>query len=91
MTKVDKLLIKAKRTAQAKAERFIMGFVTFDPDTGKYKACGHLWAGKKGAGCRYVISEHDTPETAVDALNSLANEYPNTVEDAVIIFDDGDQ
>ena len=40
MDKVDKLIIKAKRAAQRKAERFYMGFVNYDPDTGKWIAMG---------------------------------------------------
>ena len=32
MDKVDKLIIKAKKTAQRKAERFFRGFVEHDPD-----------------------------------------------------------
>lgn len=86
MDRVDRLLIKAKKAARAKAERFIMGFVRYDPDKGKYRACGHLWNGKKGAGCRYVNSEHDSGGAAIDALYALADEYPNTVEDAVVFI-----
>ena len=41
MDKVDKLIIKAKRAAQRKAERFYMGFVNYDPDTGKWIAMGN--------------------------------------------------
>lgn len=88
MERIDRLIIKAKKAARAKIERFIMGFVRHDPDKGKYTACGHLWNGKKDAGCRYVNSEHDHREGAVDALKALANEYPNTVEDAVIFIGD---
>lgn len=87
MDKVDRLLIKAKRTAQRKAERFTMGIVTHDPDTGKWIAKGDLWTGKKGSG-RRIATEHDTMEAAVDAIHALADEYPNTVEDAVIFIDD---
>ena len=42
MEKIDRLIIRAKKAAQAKAERFTVGFVTYEPDKGKYKACGHL-------------------------------------------------
>ena len=46
MDKVDKLIIKAKKAAQRKAERFYMGFVNYDPDTGKWTAQGQLCGGK---------------------------------------------
>lgn len=87
MDKVDRLIIKAKKAAQRKAERFYMGFVDHDPDTGKWIAKGDLWAGKRGGG-RRITTEHNTMEAAVDALQALADEYPNTVEDAVIFIDD---
>ena len=88
MEQIDRLIIKAKKAAQAKAERFIMGFVTYEPDKGKYKACGHLWGGRKAAGCRYVVTWHDNAETATNALIGLYDQYPNTVEDAVIFIGD---
>ena len=87
MDKVDKLIILAKRTAQRKAERFYMGFVNYDPDTGKWIATGDLWAGKRRDG-RRIRTEHDTMQAAIDALQALANEYPNVTEDAVIFIDD---
>ncbi len=87
MDKVDRLIIKAKKAAQRKAERFYMGFVDYDPDKGKWIAKGDLWTGKRGGG-RRITAEHDTKEAAVDALHALADEYPNTVEDAVIFIDD---
>lgn len=87
MDKVDKLIIKAKRAAQRKAERFYMGFVNYDPDTGKWTAQGQLCGGKIN-GVRQIFTEHDTMEAAVDALQALADTYPNTVEDAVIFIDD---
>ena len=87
MERIDRLIIKAKKTVQAKAERFIMGFVTYDPDKGKYKAAGGLWNGKRG-GIRSVITCHDTPEDALDCLQTLADEYPNTVENTNIFIDD---
>ena len=91
MERIDRILIRAKKAAQVKAERFIMGFVTYEPDKGKYKSCGHLWSGRKGAGCRYITTWHDSTESATSALIALSDEYPNTVEDAVIIFDNCDQ
>lgn len=87
MNKVDKLIIKAKRAAQRKAERIYAGFVSYDPDTGRWIAKGDLWAGKRRGG-RRIRTEHDTMEAAVDALHALADEYPNTVEDVSIFIDD---
>ena len=87
MDKVDKLIIRAKRTAQRKAERFFRGFVEHDPDTGKWTAQGQLCGGKIN-GVRQIFSKHDTMESAVDALQALADEYPTTAEDAVIFIDD---
>lgn len=91
MEKIDRLIIRAKKAAQAKAERFTVGFVTYEPDKGKYKACGHLWSGKKVSGCRYEVTWHDSTEAATNALITLYDEYPNTVEDAVIFFNVIDQ
>lgn len=86
MERIDRILIRAKKAAQAKAERFTIGFVTYDPEKGQYKACGHLWNGRKGAGLTYVTTWQDTKEMAVDALCELSEKYPNTVEDAVIFI-----
>lgn len=88
MERIDRLIIKAKKAAQAKAERFIAGFVTYEPDKDKYKACGHLWSGKKASGLTYATTWQDTKEKAIDALCELSEKYPNTVEDAVIFIGD---
>ncbi len=87
MQRVDRLLAKAKRAAQRKAERFFMGFVDYDPDKGKWIAIGDLWTGKQGGG-RRITTEHDSMDDAVAALEALSNEYPNTVEDTSIFIDD---
>lgn len=86
MDRVDRLIIKARKAAQRNAERFFMGFVSHDPDTGKWTAQGDLWAGKRRGG-RRITTEHDTMESAVDALQALAAEYPNYA-DAPIFIDD---
>lgn len=86
MGRIDRLIIRAKRTAQRKAERFFVGFVSYEPNTGKWIAKGDLWAGKQRDG-RRITTEHDTMEAAVDALHALADEYPNVTEDAVIFID----
>ena len=90
MDRVHRLLSKARTAAQRNAERFFMGFVSHDPDTGKWTAQGQLCGGKIN-GIRQIFTEHDTMEAAVDALQALADEYPNTVEDAVIFIDDLNQ
>lgn len=87
MNRVDWLIIKAKRAAQRKVERFCVGFVNYHPDTGKWIAMSDLWAWKQRGG-RRITTEHDTMESAVDALQALADEYPTTAEDAVIFIDD---
>lgn len=87
MERIDRLIIKAKKAAQAKAERFTVGFVTYEPDKGQYKACGHLWGGKKGVGFTRATTWQDTKEKAIDALRELSEKYPNTVEDTVIFID----
>lgn len=46
MQRVDRLLVKAKKAVQRNAERFFMGFVEQDPDTGKWTAQGQLFGGK---------------------------------------------
>jgi len=87
MDRINRLIIKAKRAVQRKAERFFMGFVEYDPDKGKWTAKGDLWTGKRGD-TRRITTEHDTREAAVDALRALADEYPNAVEDATILIAD---
>lgn len=87
MQKVDRLLAKAKKVVQRNAERFFMGFVEYDTDTGKWLAIGDLWRGKKG-GSRRITTEHDTEEAAVAALDALSSEYPNIVENTLIFIDD---
>ena len=86
MQRVDRLLAKAKKAAQSKAERFHMGFVEPDPDTGLWIAMGDLSTGKEGGG-RRITTEHDTMEDAVAALHALAAEYPNYA-DAPIFIDE---
>lgn len=86
MQKVDRLLAKAKKAVQRNAERFFMGFVEPDPDTGKWTAQGQLVGGRID-GVRQIFTEHDTMEAAVAALHALAAEYPN-YEDVPIFIDD---
>lgn len=90
MNKVDKLIIKAKKAAQSKAERFVLGMVhRHHTDKAKWIADGELWTGKHGSR-RCVTTEHDSVEAAAAALQALAEEYPNTEEEAVILIDDFD-
>lgn len=84
MEHVNKLIIRAKKAALRKGRRFLSGIV-FRNDS-MWLAQGSLWAGKRGE-VWGITTRHDTMEAAIDALNSLAEEYPNTVEDAVILID----
>ena len=90
MTQIDRILIRAKKAAQRKAERLVLGFVEHDLCRDIWTAEGRLWNGKKGAGCRSIVTEHDSKEAALSALYALADEYPNTVEDVAIIFGEED-
>lgn len=87
MDKVDRLLVKAKRAAQRTAERLIVGFITPDPNRGIWEVRGQILNGKTGK-ARMIITEHDSEEAADAAMQSLSDQYPNTVEDAVIFIDD---
>lgn len=87
MQRVDRLLAKAKKAAQSKAERFHMGFVEPDPDTGLWIAMGDLSTGKEGGG-RRITTVHDTMEDAVAALHALTTEYPNYEREPIIFIDD---
>lgn len=87
MDKVDKLIIKAKRTAQRKAERLIVGFITPIPSRGKWEVRGQILNGKSGK-ARMIITEHDSEEAAVATIQALSDQYPNTAEDVSIFIDD---
>lgn len=87
MQRVDRLLAKAKKAVQSNAERFFMGFVEQDLNTGKWIAMGDLSTGKEGGG-RRITTEHDNEEAAVAALNALAAEYPNHEREPIIFIDD---
>ena len=86
MQRVDRLLAKAKKAVQRNAERFHVGFVETDPDTGRWTAQGQLIGGRID-GVRQIFTGHDTMEAAVAALEALANKYPNYA-DAPIFIDD---
>lgn len=88
MERIDRLIIKAKKAIQAKAERLTIGFINRDPDTGQYKARSDLWNGVEGSGIRTITTWHDSQEEAENALRSLADEYPNPKEDVVIFLND---
>jgi len=88
MERIDRLIIKAKKAIQAKAERLIAGFISYDPDAGRYEARGDLWNGVAGSGVRSIATWHDSKEAAEDALKALAEEYPNPKDDIVIFYDD---
>lgn len=87
MQRIDRLLVKAKRAAQRKTERFYAGFVSHDPDRETWTAQGQLWNGRPG-GLRQLVTEHSTMEAATATLEALADEYPNTVENTSIFIED---
>lgn len=88
MERIDRLIIKAQKTMQAKAERLIVGFISYDPDAGRYEVRGDLWNSVAGSGVRSIATWHDSKEAAEDALKALAEEYPNPKDDIVIFYDD---
>lgn len=87
MQKVDRLIIKARQTAQRKSECFTLGIVSYEPDKGQYAAMADL-SGVTSESYRRVVSYHESIDDAVTALHVLADEYPNTESDASIIIDD---
>lgn len=87
MQRIDRLLIKAKRVAQCKTERFHAGFVSYDPDRETWTAQGQLWNGRPGE-LRQLVTEHSTMEAATATLDALADEYPNTVGNTSIFRQD---
>lgn len=82
------MIIKVKKAIQARAERLTVGFISHDPDTGRYKARGDLWNGVEGSGIRSITTWHDSQQEAENALRSLADEYPTPKEDVVIFLND---
>ncbi len=87
MKRIDRLIIKAQKVAQRTAERFTIGFVTYLPEANLWEAQGNLTCGKPGRG-RQIITEHEDKESAILALESLSQKYPNAVENAVIFIED---
>lgn len=88
MERIDRLIIKAKQAMEAKAERLTAGFIRHDPNTGRYEARGDLWNSVEGSGVRSIRTWHDSQQEAENALQALADEYPNPKEDIVIFYDD---
>ncbi|MBB2184779.1 hypothetical protein H0486_18140 [Lachnospiraceae bacterium MD1] len=86
MSKIDKLIIKAKELKEAKK-----GFLTFGMINRKGKKwtlqCS-IWDGIPGSGTMIIKSEHDTLSEAEQEANRIAEEYPNQFNDVTIIIDD---
>ncbi len=85
MDKLTRLVIRARKTIQARSERFHFGSVKRYQDEGPYIAQAFVWTGKPHSG-REILSEHETEQAAIDALYAVYNEYPNTEEDSLIFY-----
>lgn len=83
MKTLDRLLIKAKK--HHGTDRLSLAFIR--PDGDMWLADGRIWNGKKGSGEKSITSKHNTIDEAVQAINELAERYPNH-KDIVIIVDD---
>lgn len=53
----------------------------------QYTALCDLWDGKPGSGVKRITSKHKTQEQAIQAVHTLAEQYPNE-DNVVIIVDD---
>lgn len=83
MDTLNRLVIKARRTAQARPEYFHFGAVKKYKDEDPYISQAFVWTGEPGSG-QEIVSTHETEQEAVDALYAVYNQYPNTKEDALI-------
>ena len=82
MNQVDRLMIKAKRLATGGLE-VCVGMTVPDGDQWKYTA--HLWDGVNPATIDTAL--HTTKDDAIDYLHKLAEEYPNSRDVSIIVFD----
>ena len=85
MDKLTRLVIRARKTIQARSERFNFGSVKRYREEGPYIAQAFVWTGKPHSG-REILSEHETEQEALDALTAISKEYPNTKEDTLIFY-----
>lgn len=86
MNVVDKLIIKAKR--QRGVDRLINAFVhPAESEPGKWIADGRIWNGKPGSGIVQEVRTCVSKDEAMQAINELAEKYPNH-KDIVIFIDD---
>ena len=84
MKLIDRLLSKV----QPHAERLSMAFIKVSEETGFYIADCRLWDGVAKSGGHSIITEHETEQGAREAIDHIAQQYPN--KEAVLIFDDLD-
>lgn len=87
MKLLDRMIYKAMDGVYTYQERMILAFVGPDGEGG-YRAACHLWNGEKGAGVRILSSTHPTLEGAQEAVDRVAEEYPNRYGSQVVITDD---
>lgn len=87
MKHIDRLIIKARKQVNLKAERLIQAFMYGDDVKGVYIVDCRLWNGIKGSGTRQILSGHQTEDEAWNQLDKIADEYPND-KDVVIFFNE---
>lgn len=87
MEHIDRLLIKAKQSCSTVAGEFMQGFVSFDDARSVFVADARIWVKKGNPSVTRILSEHSTQTVAIEAVQDIAERYPNR-RDIVVIIDD---
>lgn len=73
MRDINRLIIKAKNMSGSNKEK--LEYVMLGYECPNHVTC-MVWNGKPGQG-RYIESDHETREDAIEAIKQVAKEYPN--------------
>ncbi len=84
MKQIDRIMIKARKLSGARGEVCVALVLPSEPG---WSAVTHIWDRVEGHAPRIESSLHDTMEEAVQAVYTLAEQYPNKQDIALIIAD----
>ena len=83
MKLIDKMLF----LIESRSERLVMAFIDLDESSGLYIVTCCLWDGVTGSGEQRITTEHATEQEAREAIERIANQYPNRKRIPVFIND----